>query len=68
MSSATGYLITAHYEYHDGQTETDRWVHKNEEDAEHDAEVIGTGVNVAEISVEPIEIYLGEDDSWEITR
>jgi len=59
----TGYLVTVCY-----GTSVDRFVHKNETDAEHEAEVQRENKHVVSVDVEPVEIYLGEDDEWHIER
>jgi hypothetical protein len=61
--SATGYLVTVYYD-----DEVDRFVHKNEADAEHEAEVQRGSENVVSVNVDPVGIYLGEDTEWVIER
>jgi hypothetical protein len=63
--TGTGYLVVVHYDEHE---RVDHFVHKNEADAEHEAEVQRESINVVSVDVEPVEIFLGEDDEWHIER
>jgi len=63
MSSATGYLVTVLYD--DG---SETWVHKNESDAKHEADVQRDAPDSITVHIEPVGVYLGEDEEWHITR